>query len=198
MFDSVRQPDAFNYIQDLRVIFVAFGITKILQGLGWVVERRRTHGIFWVHTLGAVLVGCLQLQFAWASYYDYRISEWPFGGFLLACATPLIYLFIGYLLFPDSPSEEHDFIKTYSSNIRLIAALAIVAQIVNSLMDYRFHSGEARLWLQHFIRGVSSLVLCGFFLPFPRFRRVHEIVVVVLIVALVLSCLFLTPSIKIQ
>ena len=152
MFDSVRQPDAFNYIQDLRVIFVAFGITKILQGLGWVVERRRTHGIFWVHTLGAVLVGCLQLQFAWASYYDYRISEWPFGGFLLACATPLIYLFIGYLLFPDSPSEEHDFIKTYSSNIRLIAALAIVAQIV------KLHEGTVRVSSPGLDKGATFVV----------------------------------------
>jgi hypothetical protein len=192
------QPDAFNYIEGLRLIIVAIGVTKILHGLGWVLEHRRLHGIFWVHTIGAVLVVFLQLQFAWVSFYDYSITAWSFGDFLLGCATPLIYLSIAHLLFPDAPPEKRDFIKTYRSNIPLIGGLAIVAQVVNSALDYRFHPAEARLILQHVIRGVVVIVLCGFFLPFPRFKRIHEVVVVLLIVALIIFCLFLTPSIQIR
>jgi len=110
----------------------------------------------------------------------------------------MIYLFVAELLFPDSPPEKRDLIKTYRSNIPLIAGLAIVAQVVNSVLDYRFHPGEAHLVLQHVIRGVVVIVLCGFFLPFPRFKRIHEIVLVLLIIALIIFCLFLTPAIQIR
>ncbi len=198
MIPTVPKPDAFNYIEGLRLLIVAIGITKILWGLGWTLEHRRIHGTFWVHTMGAILVVFLLLQFAWVSFYDYTIAEWSFGDFLLACATPLIYLFVADLLFPDSPPDKRDLINTYRSNIPLIAILAIAAQIVNSILDYRFHKHEAHLALQHTIRAVAVVALCGFFLPFPRFKRVHEIVLLALILALIVFCLFLTPSIQIN
>jgi len=46
------QPDAFDYIVAIQLIIVAIGITKILEGISWVIEHRDTCVTFWVHTRG--------------------------------------------------------------------------------------------------------------------------------------------------
>lgn len=194
----MQYPDAFNYIEQLQLVIVAIGVAKILVGLSWLLENRNVCGTYWVHTLGAVLVGLLQLQYAWTSFFDYSVVRWSFGDFLLECSTPMIYLFVSNLLFPDSLPERCNLTKTYRTHIPLIAGLAIASQVANSILDFRFHPGEAHHVLQHVIRGAVIVVLCGFFLPFPRFKRIHEIVIVLLIVAFIIFCLFLTPSIQVH
>jgi len=194
---SVTQPDSFTYIEGLQLLIVAIGIAKILAGLGWLLENRYTCKIYWVHALGAVLIGLLLLQYAWTSFFDYTVQNWPFGQFLLECSTPMIYLFVSELLFPDDSSADCNLMETYRKHIGLIAILVMVAQVVNSILDQRLHPHEAHLITQQVIRAVVILVLAALLLPFPRFRRIHEIVFVFRVLTLIIFCILFTPAIQV-
>lgn len=83
------------------------------------------------------------LQYAWTSFFDYSVDRWTFGDFLLECTTTLIYLFVADLLFQNNAPNDCDLSATFTERIRLIAALVMVAQVVNSALDIRYHPGEA-------------------------------------------------------
>ena len=191
-------PQSFNYIIGLQLLFVAAGIRKISDGFGWIIQHRRTCKTYWVHTLGAILIALLLLQFAWSSFYDYTIPEWSFGVFLLSCATPLIYLFSSHLLFPTDIAPDHYLWHTYRSQIRLVAGLVIVAQIINTLLGHLLHSTQAYLGSRDIIRLVVSIALSGLFLPIPKYEILHKIVFVCLLLAFLVFALFLTPVIPVQ
>lgn len=188
--------DAFNFVVALQLLIVAIGLTKVLEGISWVVEHRTTCRIYWGHTAAAALVAMLQIQYAWTSFYDYKIPVWTFLDFLLACATPVIYLFVSDSMFPDDAPDDSDLNVTYAKQIRVMAALVIAAQIINSIRDLKYHLNEHHEIQRHMVRLATILILCGFFAPFDRFRRVHGVLLWLLVAALAGYCIFLTPAIE--
>jgi hypothetical protein len=114
-----------------------------------------------------MLIGLLLLQNAWTSFHNYRVAGWSFLLFLLVCSTPLLHLFVSDLLFPNKPSDLHDFRETYRSQIKWIAALEIMALVLGSVTDHVLHPLEEKLYLQDLIRGIACILLALLFLPFP-------------------------------
>lgn len=192
----MSQPDAFDYIVGLQLIIVAIGITKIFEGLSWINEHRNHCVTYWIHTLGSALIGLLLLQYAWASFFDYKVLRWTFGDFLLQCTTPLIYLFVADLLFPNDAPKDCNFYAVYTHRIKLIAGLVMLAQVVNSILDIRYHPGEAFETTKHLIRGGVVVILGGLFAPLPRFKWLHGTILVLLFSALLVFCLLLTEVIE--
>lgn len=187
-------PEGFNYIVGLHLLIVGFGINKIVDGLGALIERRGGCKPYWAHTLGALLVGMLLLQNAWNSFQNYTVPVWSFPTFLLICSTPLIYLFVSTLLFPSEYPDKHDLRKTYRLHIKQIGFLAIAAQFTSSATVWRLHPGPDVIG-QDIIRVIACALLGCFFFPFPRFRRLHEVVMCLLVVALAVFLALYTPLI---
>lgn len=198
MNSHVPQPDAFDYIVGLQLIIVAIGITKIFEGLSWINEHRKHCVTFWIHTLGSALIGLLLLQYAWTSFFDYAVLRWTFGDFLLQCATPLIYLFVADLLFLNDAPKDCNFYAVYAHRIKLIAGLVMLAQVVNSILDIRYHPGDTFATAEHLIRGGVVVILGGLFAPLPRFKWLHGTILVLLLSALLGFCFFLTKVIEIR
>jgi hypothetical protein len=193
----MNQPDTFGYIEALQLLILAIGVTKIIEGLSGLLEHRRIAKPYWPHTLAAVTIAVLQLQYAWASFILYTVPRWSFADFLLQCATPLIYLFVSDLLFPDErPSRQH-FVAVYESRVRLTAILVMVAQVANVGLDHRYHPAERNLVLQDAIRLGVCVLLAGLLLSFRRHRRLHEVILLALFGALIFFCLFLTPGFEV-
>lgn len=188
------QFDFFANIVALQLIIIALGVTKILEGFSWIVTTE-TCVTYWVHTLGSTLIVLLLLQYAWTSLHDYTVKRWTFGDFLLQCATPMLYLFVAGLLFPND-LDQCDLKEVYRRNIRVMAALVMVVQMVNSVLDLRYHPGESLRAHKHIIRCGAIVVLGGLMAPLPHFQWLHEILVAVLFGALLVFCLRYTPAIE--
>jgi hypothetical protein len=191
------QPDVFNYVVGLHLLFVAIGIGKVLDGLGWIIERRKVIQL-WLHALALLLIGLLLLQDALASFRNYSIHKWSMGAFLLVISTPLIYAIIADLLFPSDPTDDGDILKTYRSQIRRVAFLVILSQVASTATLHLLHPALDRSLLQQqdITRGVACVLSLGLFLPLPRFRKVHEIVMCLLLGALLFYMVRLTPPIE--
>ena len=123
LFIASSMPDAFSYILALELVIIALGITKILEGVVWIIANRRTVETYWIHTLCVVLIGLLQLKYAWSSFQDFEIRKWTFLDFILNCSTPMIYLFAAGLLFHETKNERLKLEAVHKSEIKLVAGL---------------------------------------------------------------------------
>jgi hypothetical protein len=132
----------FEYVSLLTSIVLALGITRILTGVGKVVQLRRTVRLSAVHVLWAFNV-LIWLLLNWWILYRWRTYEgWTFFLFLFVLVSPIVAFLLSVLLFPE-PLEEGAHLKDhYYANRRaffLLAALLPPIDAIDTLLKGRAH-----------------------------------------------------------
>jgi len=73
---------AFEYLSVLISIILALGMTRVLGGVGEMLQARSRHRIYWVHVIWIVNL-FLYLVIAWWIFYRWRDQQpWTFYLFL--------------------------------------------------------------------------------------------------------------------
>ena len=49
---------AFEYLSVLISIILALGMTRVLAGVGEMLQARSRHRIYWVHVIGSLICSC--------------------------------------------------------------------------------------------------------------------------------------------
>src|SRR6266704_903048 len=131
--------DAFNYLSVLISIILALGMTRVLAGVGEMLQARTRHRIYWVHAVWIVNV-FLYLVVAWWIFYRWRNQQpWTFFLFLFVLISPTILYLASLLLFPRESELEApvDYKAHYYANHRaffLLFALFTPVDILDSLL----------------------------------------------------------------
>ncbi len=130
---------AFEYLSVLISIILALGMTRVLAGVGEMLQARSRRRIYWVHVLWIVNV-FLYLVVAWWIFYRWRNEQpWTFFLFIFVLISPTILYLASILLFPpESDLEESIDYKThYYANHRaffVLFAMFTPVDIVDSLL----------------------------------------------------------------
>ncbi len=130
---------AFEYLSVLISIILALGMTRVLAGVGEMLQARSRRRIYWVHVLWIVNV-FLYLVVAWWIFYRWRNEQpWTFFLFIFVLISPTILYLASILLFPpESDLEESVDYKThYYANHRaffVLFAMFTPVDIVDSLL----------------------------------------------------------------
>src|SRR5467141_5098277 len=91
---------AFEYLSVLISIILALGMTRVLAGVGEMLQARSRRRIYWVHALWIVNL-FLYLVVAWWIFYRWRNQQpWTFFLFLFVLISPTILYLASLLLFP--------------------------------------------------------------------------------------------------
>jgi hypothetical protein len=139
--------DPFSYLVVLTSIVLGLGVTRLVGGLGHLMQTRKRRWNYWVHTLWMINV-LLVMSIVWWFAYRWRANEhWTFFLFLWLLLSPIVLYLIASLLFPD-PDEAHviaDWRTYYYENQRdifLLLALIFPIDVIDTLLKGMAHFRE--------------------------------------------------------
>lgn len=91
---------AFEYLSVLISIILAMGMTRVLAGVGEMLQASSHRQIYWVHVLWVVNL-FLYLVVAWWIFYRWRNQQsWTFFLIVFVLISPTILYLAAVLLFP--------------------------------------------------------------------------------------------------
>ena len=82
--------DPFSYLSVLISIILALGMTRVLAGVGEMLQARSRRRLYWVHAVWVVNL-FLYLVVAWWIFYRWRNQQpWTFFLFIFVLISPTI------------------------------------------------------------------------------------------------------------
>ncbi|PYK95589.1 MAG: hypothetical protein DME36_01345 [Verrucomicrobia bacterium] len=131
--------DPFSYLSVLISIILALGMTRVLAGVGEMLQARSHRRMYWVHALWIVNL-FLYLVIAWWIFYRWRNQQpWTFFLFVFVLISPTILYLASMLLFPREGDVDLavDYKTHYYANHRaffILFALFTPVDIVDTLL----------------------------------------------------------------
>src|SRR6266513_3872403 len=130
---------AFEYLSVLISIILALGMTRVLGGVGEMLQARSHRRIYWVHAVWIINL-FLYLVIAWWIFYRWRNQEpWRFLLFIFVLISPTLLYLASLLLFPREGDVDAavDYKTHYYANHRaffILFALFTPVAIADSLL----------------------------------------------------------------
>ena len=112
--------DPFSYLSVLISIILALGMTRVLAGVGEMLQARARRRVYWVHALWVVNL-FLYLIVAWWIFYRWRNQQtWTFLLFIFVLISPTILYLASIVLFPPEAALDEfvDYKTHYYANHR--------------------------------------------------------------------------------
>jgi len=98
--------DPFSYLSVLISIILALGMTRVLAGVGEMLQARSRHRLYWVHTVWIVNL-FTYLVIAWWVFYRWRNQvPWTFFLFVFVLISPTLLYLASLLLFPRESDRD--------------------------------------------------------------------------------------------
>jgi hypothetical protein len=130
---------AFEYLSVLISIILALGMTRVLAGVGEMLQARSHRRLYWVHIIWILNV-FTYLVIAWWVFYRWRNEQaWTFFLFVFVLISPTILYLASLLLFPreGAVDESVDYKAHFYANHRaffIIFALYAPVDLVDTLL----------------------------------------------------------------
>jgi hypothetical protein len=131
--------DPFSYLSVLISIVLALGMTRVLAGVGEMLQARSHRRIYWVHAIWIVNL-FLYLVVAWWIFYRWRNQQpWTFFLFVFVLISPTLLYLASLLLFPSESATDRpiNYKTHFYANHRsffVLFALFVPVDIVDSLL----------------------------------------------------------------
>ena len=124
---------AFEYLSVLISIILALGMTRVLGGVGEMLQARSHRRIYWVHAIWIINL-FLYLVIAWWIFYRWRNQEpWRFLLFIFVLISPTLLYLASLLLFPREGDVDAavDYKTHYYANHRAFFAIFSMFTVVD-------------------------------------------------------------------
>ena len=131
--------DPFSYLVVLTSIVLGFAVTRLVGGLGHLLQTRRSRSPYWLHVLWVVNVFLANVIVWWFAYRWRTYERWTFFIFLWLLLSPVILYLIASLLFPDPDNERPitDWRSYYYENHRdifILLSLIFPIDVIDTML----------------------------------------------------------------
>jgi hypothetical protein len=118
--------DAFSYVSIVPSIIIALGMTRLLTGVGKILEKRGKIHTYWVHELWSLNVFLFMVLNWWILIRWESEQTWTFPLFLFLLLTPIVSFLLSVMLFREPLDDSTDFEKNYYDDHRWFFSLAAI------------------------------------------------------------------------
>ena len=160
--------DPFSYLVVLTSIVLGLAVTRVIGGLGNIIQARRRRQPYWVHSLWMVNL-LLTITIVWWVAYRWRMSQhWTFFLFLWLLLTPTLLYLISALIFPDNDETRAvtEWEKYYYENNRdifILYALVFPIDLIDTLLKGVTHfRAQGPLYLGTMVMWLLLLAIAAF------------------------------------
>jgi hypothetical protein len=163
----------FDYIAFLISIVLALGITRILTGIGRILQLRKSVRVYWVHLLWSANVFLWILLNWWILYRWQLYQGWTFFLLLFILTSPLVAYLLSVILIPDPLEAGTDFKQHFYANRRwffLLAALLPPLDAIDTLLKGWAHFVDQGLI---YVFTLTTIFILCIIAAFTRRERYH-------------------------
>ena len=182
----------FEFLMVLVSVVIGLGLTEILTGAATLLRARDTVRFHWFHGLFQLGVFFALLQQWWEFWEMEGMGEISFFAVLVVLAPPIILFLIAHLLFPTQ-AQGADLEEYYYSHSPLLWTLVLTGTLAGTFVEplvFRypvFHPAN--------LSGIPLVVFC-FVLAASKSRRIHSVLVPVILLMVLLDTILATPVIS--
>ncbi|MGZ5504010.1 MAG: hypothetical protein ACXWGY_05055, partial [Chthoniobacterales bacterium] len=180
--------DPFSYLSVLISIVLALGMTRVVAGIGEMLQARQRRRIYWVHAVWVFNL-FLFLVIAWWIFYRWRnVTEWTYYLFLFVLIAPTILYLAAVVLFPPEAAQESilDYRAHYYANHRsffILFGLWVPVDVIDSLLKGTTHFAELG-W--PYLASAAILTTVFTTAAISKNERVHAILAIYFIIHTIL------------
>lgn len=147
--------DEFSYLSVLIGLILGLGITKLMEGIGHLVQLRQRIVWYWPLNVWVAALLIFHLQAWWAMYELRHISDWTFTAFLIVLIQPVLLFLLSALALPDvSDIEQIDLRTSFIDHATFTFRIATLMVFSSLLKEY---------WLYHRLPHVTNLTFHSLF-----------------------------------
>jgi hypothetical protein len=176
--------DEVTILLTLYSIVAGLGISRLVQGVGSMIEARNRISFDWLHTAWLLIVFMAHVVSWFALMRFAKGAHWTVFNAIGALCMPIVLYLISDLVIPRIGDQERiDLRKYYRENHRWFAGLMIAFVLLGILVQIAV---ERRAdWSEGgVLRGVALLVLAvGFASPRPVVQAFQAVVLLAIAVA---------------
>lgn len=181
----------FEFLMVLVSIIIGLGIAEVLTGIAHVVRARSRVRGYWVHGVLTAVVFVALIQQWWESWGLRDVPSWSFAALGVLLIGPISLFLIAHLLFPRG-IEDADLEEYYFGPMRPVWLFAVCA-VLGSTSFRPLFAGQVLFSPGN---ATSLFVLVIFVVLFASSgRRLHALLVPLVLIALVYDVLRWTPEI---
>jgi len=166
--------DAFSYLSYLTSIVFGLGVTRVLTGLGKILQARGRFRIYWVHLVWALNVMLYIVLNWWILFRWSKQGEWNFFLFLFVLFSPTIGFLLSVLLFPEPLNHGTDLREHFFANHRWFFALAATLaplDLVDTLLKGVAHFTAQGPFYLVTIALITALTIAGAYTRNEKFHK---------------------------
>lgn len=177
--------ELFEFLMVLVSIIIGLAIAELLTGTARLLRARNSVDFYWLHTVLILGVGFAMLQIWWESWSLRALPEVSFLQLCLLLANPISLFLIAHLLFPDRDGTRR-MSEYYMDQAPLIWGFAILGTVAGTFL-LPLAMGETILRPNN----ISGFPMIALFLALilSKRRRVHEVLVPLILIMLVMDTL---------
>ena len=176
--------DPFSYLVVLTSIVLGLAITRVIAGLGTIIQTRRRRRTYWVHSIWMINL-MLTITIVWWVAYRWRVQQhWTFWLFLWLLLMPTLLYLISALMFPDTDEARlvTDWQMYYYENHRdifMLYALVFPIDLFDTLLKGVAHfRAQGSVYFSTMVLWFVLLLVAAF----NRRRGYHAFLAVVFLI----------------
>lgn len=173
MQDAITSSDIYFHVRVLIGVVVGLGITRILSGVGRLVQHPGRERLYTPHLIWIVVILVSTIHFWWWEFELIQISPFRFQLFVFVLFYAFLFFLLASLLFPDDMHDYDGYEDYFLSRRRWFFGL-FAATFVVDLFDTLIKGPQRleQLGIEYQIKLAVCVLLCVI-AAWTRNRRFH-------------------------